>query len=675
MPADRQLLQQVATEVVSDDAVVEHLGTGGFASTFKVTSGEEVYALKVVDSAQSEVERTARELDALQRVEHANVVGYQGTGVVSHDGNEYRWLAMDYIEGRTLGRVLAEGATFDLPRAVEVIRQAISGAAALWAVGTAHRDLSPNNILLTPSDQVVIVDLGMARHLDDRTITVLPTPGTPGWMSPEQVSLNPTHGDWRSDQYVLGLLAYRLITGVDPFTCRSVFEAWRAPAEQTPRPARDLNPLVPATLSDLLAKMLSRQPHRRYLQPAVLGAELERIAASLVIPEHSLDTAPRFLLAVGTKKSYATEDFLKSLDPDGVVVEAQVRGRIGEFVGSDAPLDCHQSIDPFSYLSRSPVQVRPSFYRALPYGAGAPVTGFVDDAARRAFCRSVLDYQLQLAVKTVMAPYFYASSGELSWIEESLRCAAVTDELLEERAAEREGQLEPIWTTVAVAASWLSQEQARDELMTALTSQPIETLHLLVHTQQSSSAPLSDVGTLKGLADLIAVMREAGVPVVLGRRSSEGLLGLALGYAGWTVGVSGVQQNMTPHPEAEASGGRGYDRIYVPQLLTAVTTPTYRQFVDVAPERVGLDTPYAHELLAENPTLEELSTEQRILLLQHNVIAMRCQARRLAESAPASRVSHMREWVHTARGTFGVLPTVAGPGESATFLDAWSSVL
>ena len=179
MPADRQLLQQVATEVVSDDAVVEHLGTGGFASTFKVTSGEEVYALKVVDSAQSEVERTARELDALQRVEHANVVGYQGTGVVSYDGNEYRWLAMDYIEGRTLGRVLAEGATFDLPRAVEVIRQAISGAAALWAVGTAHRDLSPNNILLTPSDQVVIVDLGMARHLDDRTITVLPTPGTP----------------------------------------------------------------------------------------------------------------------------------------------------------------------------------------------------------------------------------------------------------------------------------------------------------------------------------------------------------------------------------------------------------------------------------------------------------------------------------------------------------------
>ena len=72
------------------------------------------------------------------------MVGYQGTGVVSYDGNEYRWLAMDYIEGRTLGRVLAEGATFDLPRAVEVIRQAISGAAAKGLTTVVKRLLDMN---------------------------------------------------------------------------------------------------------------------------------------------------------------------------------------------------------------------------------------------------------------------------------------------------------------------------------------------------------------------------------------------------------------------------------------------------------------------------------------------------------------------------------------------------
>jgi serine/threonine protein kinase len=173
---------------------VEHLGTGGFASTFKVISadGADTYALKFVDGNLSEPERVTRELHALRRVDHANVVSYRDTGTVMFESAEYRagspWTSSRAT--RSL-RLLNDGRTFSLAEAVSLLRQVVSGAAALGAAETAHRALSKNNLLITPTGRLVIVDLGMARHLDDETVTNLPTPRTPGWMSPEQVGPPP----------------------------------------------------------------------------------------------------------------------------------------------------------------------------------------------------------------------------------------------------------------------------------------------------------------------------------------------------------------------------------------------------------------------------------------------------------------------------------------------------
>lgn len=336
MPANRQLLEHIAREVVASDATLEHLGTGGFASTFKVikampSGGTDVYALKVVDAAQADSERTDRELAALQRVNHPNVVGYRGTGIQIHDDTEYRWLEMDFIDGFTLNRAFAQGGAWALPSAVSFMQQLVAGASALWAAGTAHRDLTPNNVMIDPSGTPVIVDLGLARHLEDATITALPTPGTPGWMSPEQVGANPSHGDWRSDQFVLGLVGYRMVTGVLPFACRTQYEAWFAPVNQTPRPPRELNPAIPTALSDLLMKMLAKQPHRRFLRPEALSAELDRVAATLAIQEETLEVVPRFMLAIGDRKGYAAQlGFLSELAPDAVIIEPRAAGRVAE---------------------------------------------------------------------------------------------------------------------------------------------------------------------------------------------------------------------------------------------------------------------------------------------------------------------------------------------------------
>lgn len=678
MTADRTVLEQVAQVVAPPGAAVEHLGTGGFASTFKVTPGGEAdpYALKIVDAAQSGSERSDRELAALQRVNHPNVVSYRGTGTVSHNGMKYRWLTMGYVDGLTLKTALDNSAAWALPQAVAFLRGVTAGAAALWAEQTAHRDLSPNNVMITADGTPVIVDLGLARHLDDETITALPTPGTPGWMSPEQVGANPTHGDWRSDQYVLGIIGYRLVTGVSPFSYNNLYEAWVAPDQQKPRAPKDLNPAVPASVSDLLMRMLSRQPHRRFLRPEALLGELDRVAATLAIVDDTLEVTPKFILAVGDNHGYAAEaGYLTALGPDRIIVEPRTDHRAADLFRLADATTCERLLDPMTHLARSPLSARAQYYTELPFGRGAVAHGQMSDADRLAFCTSVLDHQLASGCDVVMAPYFYAASSEKLWVQESLRCAQATRDLLEERAPQRGGMFETVWTTVAVSHKWLSSEAERDILMTKLTSQPIEMLHLLVDTTQAPFQTLGDLPVLHGLADVLGVMRDAGVPVVLGRRGPEGILGLAMGAAGWTIGPRGVQQNMAPHPEKTKPGGRGQDRVYVPQLFSFLTAGTYQQLLAADPDRVALDTTFGKQLLADNPTLESVKSDQRYLLLQHNMAAARAQVTALAAEHVTGRVAHLRDLVNAAGEHFAALPAVAGPGESSSFLNAWARLL
>src|SRR5688572_5617654 len=92
MPADRNTLEVVAREIIPNGASLSHLGTGGFACTFKVTGDGDPYALKVIDPSLSEAARVERELAALQRVSHPGVVPFIAHGDFEHDGVAYKWI-------------------------------------------------------------------------------------------------------------------------------------------------------------------------------------------------------------------------------------------------------------------------------------------------------------------------------------------------------------------------------------------------------------------------------------------------------------------------------------------------------------------------------------------------------------------------------------------------------
>lgn len=673
MPADVSSLEPVARSLLQPGDVLTHLGTGGFASTFKVERSDgSVVALKVVDPEMSEADRVHRELAALKRVNHANVVTYRDWGETPFEGATYRWIEMAYVEGQTLSSLLQGGKQYSTAEATRLLHAIVDGAAAIWAQDTAHRDLTPNNILVTADGKPVIVDLGMARHLHDETITVLPTPGTPGWMSPEQVGVNPTHGDWRSDQFVLGLVGYLLLTGATPYVVRNANEAWLAPAHQTPRSVRAVAPTVPPVIADVIEKMLAQQPHRRYLRPEALLADLELAVAALTESVEIPAPEMGFYLEIGQLKSYALGGFLDELAPKGVIIDARARARMSELCLAATEAKAAAIIDPSTVFARSPLEARPAHYCDLPHGTDERLTGFADDEARRTWVQPIHDLHVQESPDMLIAPYFYAGEGELNWVRESLAMATATKALASTDGA----STTTVWTGLSLASTWLTSRGERDRMLAAVTAQQHDALYLLVNTTQPSFAPMGDVDVLRGLRDVIEVMTEARVPVIVGRRASSGLLLLALGAAGWSTGVSANQKNGSAHPEEnQQGGGPSLDRIYVPQLLNHINLTSYVQMLS-HPAGGGLHptTPYGQALLNFNPSLDALTTDQRVLLHRHNIAAMKAQVDDLSAAPEHSRLTGMRDTVLEARKLYQQLP-LQRPGEDEGFLEAWLQVL
>lgn len=671
MPANKDVLEEIARAVAPEGAFIEHLGTGGFASTFRVEDGTAVYALKVIDPAVAEARRVERELEALRRVNHPGVVRIIDSGAYGDGDMSYQWIKMGFVEGRSLRQAFAAGEAFDPAEAVDLLTKLVRAAGAIWAEGTAHRDLSPGNIMITPDGNPVIVDLGMARHVEDSTYTVLPTPGTPGWMSPEQVGSTPAHGDWRSDQFVLGSIGYRLVTNVQPFWAPTLMECWAAPAMVTPQPVRSIDSTIPAVVADVIHRMMNKQPHRRYLRVSELLGDLEtarrELAAGVGSPAVS---RLGFFVNISHVKNFAENGFLSRLSSGGAVIDVQAGDRVAEFVGDASTANRMSVVDPVTSYARSPLGVRPVGYAKLDFGSSPILTGFGDPDARDAWCRTVWNATIDFGADALISPYFYAGEGELNWIRESLACAD-----LYRGYAQAVNTPPAIWSGVLVHAAWLSNDGSRDQLLTALTGQPIETLHILAHTTQPSFGPLADTAALRGFRDLFTVMHDAGASVVAGRRASSGLLLLALGADGWTTGVQGGLMNGAPHPEEDTGGGLPLDRVYVPRLLNMVRLDTYVLMRRARPDLIELDTDEGAALFASNPDLESLSTEERVLLRQHNIVAQDRQALELMNMPAGQRIAHARSWVTDAKNAFAALPVAANDAGVSAFLSAWDDAL
>jgi serine/threonine protein kinase len=228
------------------------------------------------------VQRFRQEARSAARLSHPNVVAVFDVGSHPEGGGEFDYIVMEFVDGRTLRRVLQRG---PLPpeQAAGVAAQMCAALQASHAAGLVHRDVKPGNVMLGSSGQVKVTDFGVARAADAARLT--PRTGlvvaTAQYAAPEL--LQGQDVDARSDVYSLGCCHYvsvhnrlqpaRRFAGSDP-----VSVAYRQVHEQ-PTPSRQHDPLVPTGLPAVAARAMQKQPARRYQSAAEMAADLTRVLA------------------------------------------------------------------------------------------------------------------------------------------------------------------------------------------------------------------------------------------------------------------------------------------------------------------------------------------------------------------------------------------------------------
>lgn len=202
---------------------------------------------------------------------HDYVIGYFGHGKI--EGIHY--CQMEYVEGANLKQLLLNGD--------EILHQHVGNilidmAVALEHVhdsGFIHLDYKPENVLVTRSGQVRLVDFDLAQKRPEKPIKLAKNPGTPAYMAPEQLLREPI--DHRVDIFAYGVSAYELVTGQKPFPGENADEIVRRQREGNFKTPLDLNPQLPPALSRLIVKCLDRDPDKRYPIMSVAVLELKNI--------------------------------------------------------------------------------------------------------------------------------------------------------------------------------------------------------------------------------------------------------------------------------------------------------------------------------------------------------------------------------------------------------------
>ena len=248
--------------------LVQKVGQGGMGLVYKgrQVSLDRVVAVKLLNKSLCDnaefIKRFEREAKSIARINHPNIMAVYDFGQT--DGIYY--MVTEFIEGFSLSKQISDRVMMSVESLSPLIVQCLAGLAYVGTSGIVHRDIKPDNILITLDGIAKIADFGLAKDVTRNDATDLTAVGlamgTPAYMSPEQCMGRKLDG--RSDVYALGVTIYLALTGEKPFTGQSSFEIMTKQREFTPPPPRQLNPVLSKEVSDLVMRMLAKNPQDRF---------------------------------------------------------------------------------------------------------------------------------------------------------------------------------------------------------------------------------------------------------------------------------------------------------------------------------------------------------------------------------------------------------------------------
>lgn len=249
--------------IIGDFIIRSKLGEGSIGAVYRATqiSLDRQVALKVLFTKYITARGTSdflREARAAAKLSHTNLVQSYAVG----EDNGIYYMAMTYIKGETLkARLLREG-RIPIDEALHIAQQVAEALYYAWDESRLiHRDVKPDNIMLTDDGLVKLTDLGLAMNQSEWTED-MDISGSPSYMSPEQYEGNKL--DSRSDIYSLGITLYQMLSGKLPFCGETVKELARQHFEEYAVPLNKLDPNIPQKVSQLVKKMMAKYPDERH---------------------------------------------------------------------------------------------------------------------------------------------------------------------------------------------------------------------------------------------------------------------------------------------------------------------------------------------------------------------------------------------------------------------------
>ncbi|MEV5650112.1 Stk1 family PASTA domain-containing Ser/Thr kinase [Nocardia sp. NPDC052254] len=269
------------------------IARGGMSMVFRGvdTRLDRPVAIKVMDPKFSGdpqfLTRFEFEARSVAKLKHSSLVAVYDQGI---DG-EYPFLIMELVEGGTLRELLRERGPMP-PHAVRAVAEPVLRAIGVaHAAGLVHRDVKPENVLISDAGEVKIADFGLVRAVAGSNLTSASVIlGTAAYLSPEQVTSG--SADARSDVYSFGILIFEMLTGRPPFTGdTSLSIAYQRVEKDVPSPSEFIEG-VPPEIDELVARATAREPAHRFADATEMAAELHRLATVLHLPDYRVP-APR----------------------------------------------------------------------------------------------------------------------------------------------------------------------------------------------------------------------------------------------------------------------------------------------------------------------------------------------------------------------------------------------
>ncbi|MFO0918905.1 MAG: serine/threonine-protein kinase, partial [Planctomycetaceae bacterium] len=317
---------------IGDYKILKRLGKGGMGEVYLAhqISLDRTAALKVLSKQlagkEDFIKRFYREARAMAKIDHPNAVRVYEV----REDLGIHYVAMEFIDGKSMQKWMDQLGKLNVGDAVHVVMRCAEALQSAHAQNMIHRDIKPDNIMLTSKGAVKVADFGLAKALDDDlSMTQSGTGlGTPYYMAPEQAR-NAKHVDGRADIYALGITLYYFLTGNLPFTGNSTIEVIQNKELGRYTPARKLNPQISERLELVIDKMMLKDVDHRFkdcaeMMKALAALNLEHPSLSFIdAPDKVVATTTASVRSVAAKTQVGKPVVAKTSAEDAAAKERQ----------------------------------------------------------------------------------------------------------------------------------------------------------------------------------------------------------------------------------------------------------------------------------------------------------------------------------------------------------------